>query len=75
MLVRRHDLCMEEKMKRGNCFIAPNEAYVCQGLRASSVLQTEIKRLGNLLTFHLCDAWDRSPLTEMQSVRPRGAVG
>lgn len=53
VLVRRNDLHMEEKMKCGDCCVAPNGACMCQGLRVSSVLQAKIKRLGNLLNLQL----------------------
>lgn len=62
-------------MKCGYCCIAPNGAYMYQGLRVSSVLQAKIKRLGNLLNLHLCDTWYCSPLTQIQSVRPHSGVG
>lgn len=37
----------------GDCCITPNRAYMCQGLRESSVLQAKIKRQENLLNLHL----------------------
>lgn len=59
----------------GDCCIAPNRAYMCQGPRESSVLQAKIKRQGNLLNLHLCGSWYCFPRAQIQSVSPQTGVG